>query len=89
SAIFVAADYLALYAMRIAQQFDLKVPDEIAIIGFDDLETAAMMGLTTISQSLDETGQLAAKLLLNRLTDADEPMQDITVQLHLVERETT
>lgn len=89
SAIFVAADYLALYAMRIAQQLDLKIPEELAIVGFDDLEIAAMMGLTTISQSLDETGQLAAKLLLSRLIDGDEPMQDITVQLHLVKRETT
>jgi DNA-binding LacI/PurR family transcriptional regulator len=89
TAIFVAADYLALYAMRIAQQLDLKIPEQLAIVGFDDLEIAAMMGLTTISQSLDEMGQLAAELLLSRLTGVDKAIQNITVQLRLVERETT
>lgn len=89
SAIFVAADYLALYALRIAQQLDLRIPEDLAIVGFDDLEMAAMMGLTTISQSLDEMGELAAELLLNRLNSPEKPIQNITVQLHLVERETT
>ena len=89
TAIFVAADYLALYAMRVAQQYDLKVPEQLAIVGFDDLEIAAMMGLTTISQSLDEMGKIAAELLLSRLSGGEKPIQNITVQLHLVERETT
>jgi LacI family transcriptional regulator, galactose operon repressor len=89
TALFVAADYLALFVMRIAQERGLRIPQDIAVVGFDDIELAELMGITTVSQSLDEMGQLAAKLLLSRLDKPSEPIQNILIQLELVERETT
>lgn len=87
--LFVAADYLALFVMRIAQERGFRIPRDIGIIGFDDIELAELMGLSTISQSLDEMGQLAAELLLDRIAKSDMPIQNTTVQLELVKRETT
>jgi LacI family transcriptional regulator len=88
-ALFVAADYLALFVIRIAQEYGLRIPQDVAVVGFDDIELAEMMGITTISQSLDEMGQLAAKLILGRLANPGEPIQNILIQLTLIERETT
>lgn len=89
TALFVAADYLALFVIRIAQERGLQIPQDIAVVGFDDIELAELMGITTIGQSLDEMGQLAAKLLLGRLEKPSKSIQNILIQLELVERETT
>lgn len=89
TALFVAADYLTLLVIRIAQERGFRIPQDIAVVGFDNIELAELMGITTISQSLDEMGQLAAKLLLGRLDNPDEPIQNILIQLELIERDTT
>lgn len=89
TAIFAAADYLALFVIRLARERGIKIPQEIAVVGFDNIELADLMGITTISQSLDEMGRLAAKLMLSRLSNPGEPIQNIVIQLELIERETT
>lgn len=89
TALFVAADYLALFVIRIAQEKGFRIPEDIAVVGFDDIELAELMGITTISQSLDEMGRLAAELLLARIAKSNMPIQNTVVQLELVERQTT
>jgi LacI family transcriptional regulator len=88
-ALFVAADYLALFVIRIAIQRGLQIPQDVAVIGFDDIELAELIGLSTISQSLDEVGRMAADLLLARISKPNMPIQNTFVQLELVKRETS
>jgi DNA-binding LacI/PurR family transcriptional regulator len=88
TAIFAASDLLAMGVLKAARERHLRVPKEVAILGFDDLDIAAYIGLTTVSQSLDETGRVAAELLLARLAEPERPLQQVQLELQVVVRET-
>ena len=60
-AVFCASDILGMGALRAAREFGVKVPQQIAILGFDDLDVLAYIGLTTIRQHLEESGRLAVE----------------------------
>lgn len=89
TAIFCASDIQALGALQAARERGLEVPRDLAIVGFDDIDIAAYMGLTTIRQHLEESGRRAVELLMSRLTDPERPTQHVRLSLELVERETT
>jgi DNA-binding LacI/PurR family transcriptional regulator len=88
TAIFVASDYQAVGVLRAARERSLAVPKELAVIGFDDLDIANYIGLTTIHQPLEESGRVAVELLLARLADPSRPAQRVRFPLTLVSRET-
>ena len=88
TAVFAASDDLAIRLLRAARECGLKVPEDLAVIGFDDIDIAEQIGLTTISQSLDESGRMAAELLLSRLADPTRPTQTVQLGLKLIERGT-
>ena len=50
--------------LKAAERLGVRVPEELAVIGFDDVDLAEIVGLTTIRQPLREGGALAADLLL-------------------------
>jgi DNA-binding LacI/PurR family transcriptional regulator len=90
TAIFAASDLQAIGVLKAAEQLRVRVPDELAVIGFDDVDLAEIVGLTTIRQPLREGGALAADLLLSAIERAGtgapvEQRQGLTV----VERRTT
>jgi DNA-binding LacI/PurR family transcriptional regulator len=89
SAIFVASDIQALSVMKVARQLNIKIPSDLAIIGFDDIDVAEHVDLTTICQHLDESGRLAAEILLARINEHNRPLQHINLPLNLIERMTT
>jgi len=89
TAIFAASDVQALVIMKVARQLNIKVPDDLAVIGFDDIDVAEHVDLTTIRQHLDESGRLAAEILLARITESQRPLQHINLPLNLIERQTT
>jgi LacI family transcriptional regulator len=89
SAIFVGSDIQALSVLQVARQMNIKVPEDLAVIGFDDIDVAEHVDLTTIRQHLDESGRLAAEILLARINEPNRPLQHITLPLNLVERLTT
>ena len=64
TAIFAASDLQAIGVLKAAERLDVRVPEELAVIGFDDVDLAEIVGLTTIRQPLREGGALAADLLL-------------------------
>jgi DNA-binding LacI/PurR family transcriptional regulator len=88
SAIFAASDSLALGVLKALRERGLRAPDDVAVMGFDDLEIADFVGLTTISQSLDESGRIAVELLLTRVAEPARPVQQISLPLRVIERET-
>jgi LacI family transcriptional regulator len=88
TAIFCAADLQAIIVMKVARELGLRVPQDLAVIGFDDLDVASYLGLTTIRQPLDDSGRIAAELLLARCADPRRPLQRVQLPLEIVERET-
>jgi DNA-binding LacI/PurR family transcriptional regulator len=89
TAIFAATDLQAVGVLRAARQLSIRVPEDLAVLGFDDLDIADYVGLSTIRQPLDESGRIAAELLFSQLLDPNRPAQQIQLPLTLVERETT
>jgi LacI family transcriptional regulator len=88
TAIFAATDFQALGVLKAARQLGFKVPDQLAVIGFDDLDIAEYFDLTTISQHLDESGRLAVELLLAQIEAPARPPRHVKLPLTLVERQT-
>ena len=68
-AVFCANDLMAIGALDAARELGLRVPDDIRIVGFDDIEAAALVSpaLTTIANPAYETGWAAGNLVLDRL----------------------
>jgi len=89
TAIFVASDHQAVGVLKAARERSVAVPRELAVIGFDDLDIANYIGLTTVRQPLEESGRVAVELTLSRLADPSRPAQRIRLPLTLVRRETT
>jgi DNA-binding LacI/PurR family transcriptional regulator len=89
TAIFAATDLQALGVLKAARQLAIKVPDQLAVIGFDDLDMADYADLTTVSQHLDDSGCIAAEILLANISHPNRPAQHIKLSLEIVERSTT
>ena len=87
-AFFVPADVMAIGFIQAAYDCGLKIPEDVAVVGFDDVDAADMMNLTTISQHLDESGRIAAKALLEKIHNPNHADKQIDLKLTLVERKT-
>ena len=87
-AFFIASDPMAIGALRALQEANLQVPEDIAIISFDDIEAAkfASTPLTTIRVHTKEMGKTGVKLLLDRIEGRQLPMT-ITLPTELIIRE--
>lgn len=91
TAVFAASDTQALGVLEAARILGIRVPEELSVVGFDDVETAAYVGLTTVRQPLFESGRRGAELLLQLLGGAGEQLEAYSEQLpvELVVRSTT
>jgi len=89
SAVFAATDDLALQVLKVAKKRGVQVPKDLAVIGFDDIEFASYLELTTIDQSLGKSGKLAAKRLVEEIETPSGSVENIFIQLKLIERSTT
>jgi LacI family transcriptional regulator len=67
TAVFAASDVQAFGVLDAAARAGLAVPEDLSVIGFDDIELASAIGLTTVRQPLRESGQMGARLLLRAL----------------------
>lgn len=91
TALIAINDMLAVAAMRAAADLKLRVPEDVSVMGYDDIPISSYVvpRLTTISKDAREMGKMAARLLLKRLEDPAIPFERIIVQPHLVIREST
>jgi LacI family transcriptional regulator len=91
SALFAYNDISAIGAIRAIGEVGLRVPQNISVIGFDDIRDAAyhVPALTTIRQPLRRMGELAAEILVDRIENRKEYVEEIAVRPELVVRETT
>jgi LacI family transcriptional regulator len=90
-AIFAFSDRMALGVLRALTEAGLAVPDDVALIGFDDLPPArqARPPLTTVHQGVEEAGVAAVELLLERIEDPEAPARRIELPTTLVVRAST
>ncbi|GIK58559.1 MAG: LacI family DNA-binding transcriptional regulator [Chloroflexi bacterium] len=89
TAIFAYSDTQAFGVLRAAQDLGLKVPEQLSVIGYDDIEIAEFLHLTTIRQHLYESGVRGAELLLGEISNPLSRPQEIVLPTTLVERDTT
>jgi LacI family transcriptional regulator len=88
TAIFAATDFQALGVLKAARQLKVQVPEQLAVVGFDDLDIAEYTDLTTIRQHLDESGRLAVEILLAQIESPSRPPRHVKLPLTLIERQT-
>jgi DNA-binding LacI/PurR family transcriptional regulator len=91
TAVFAASDMQAVGALEAAAQEGLSVPDDLAVVGFDDTEIADIAGLTTIRQPLEKSGAEGMSLLLAQLGGDGTRVDPVEVPMpvRLIERRTT
>lgn len=89
TAVFAASDVQALGVLEAARALGIDVPGELSVIGFDDIEIASYVGLTTVRQPLFESGRRGAELLLQALAGEPPVVRIETMSLDLVVRGTT
>ena len=88
TAIFVAGDWMALGVIQALKEHDIKVPEDISIIGYDDLDFLkySQPALTTVSQNKLEIGKRAAQYLIQQING--ETVSSLNVDVKIIERET-
>jgi DNA-binding LacI/PurR family transcriptional regulator len=89
TAIFAASDTQAIGVLEAARACGIAVPEQLSVVGFDDIEVAAYVGLTTVRQPLLESGRRGANLLLDALTRGPVAPLCELLPLELVVRATT
>jgi LacI family transcriptional regulator len=89
TAIFASNDLSAFGAMDAAREYDLHIPDDISIIGFDDIPQASFVypKLTTVRQPLEQMGRVAVKLLLEQIENQSHSPQRVALATQLVIRD--
>ncbi|WP_243751086.1 LacI family DNA-binding transcriptional regulator [Paraburkholderia sp. BL10I2N1] len=88
SAIFAVSDTLAIGAINGLRSIGKRTPDDVAVVGFDDISVAAQIDppLTTVAQPMRELGETAARLLLKRLADPRANVPGVLLPHRLVVR---
>ena len=88
SAVFIASDVQAIGALEAAREIGVRVPEDIAVVGFDDIELAKHAQLTTVRQPMYEMGTIALQMLIQRMKTPDAPPVLSTFLPELVIRKT-
>ena len=91
SALFSFNDVAAIGAIRALRDAKLRVPEDVSVMGFDDIRAAAFItpSLTTIRQPLEDMGRMAARIVLSRIRNQQEYGDQVAVEPALMAREST
>lgn len=89
--LFVASDLMAVAALAVLREHGLRVPEDVAVVGFDDSEAAtqARPALTTVRQPVEEMAKALTLTLLDRINDPDAPVTSRVFPPKLVVRAST
>lgn len=88
-AIFAFNDAMALGVLDVLHDTPKQIPEDIQIIGFDDIVFAQYLGLSTVSVPMQQIGEEATRLVVERIKDKDATSNSITLKTSLVARKTT
>jgi LacI family transcriptional regulator len=90
SAFFIASDAMAIGAIRASHELGIKIPHDISIVSFNDVEMARFTqpALTTVKVHTEEMGKIAVKLLVDRLEGREIPIKTV-IPTNLIIRESS
>ncbi len=88
-AVFVTSDVQALGALQALRERELAAPDDVAVIGFDDIYVSRHIGLSTLRQPMYEMGRVATEKLLARIEDPDRVASHTVFSPRIVARRST
>ncbi len=90
TALFAQNDRMAIGAMRALREAGRKIPDDVAVVGYDDIPAAAYCQppLTTIRQPMQQVGEIATRLLIELVNDSDVERKEVLLKTELIRRET-
>jgi LacI family transcriptional regulator len=89
TAIFAASDVQAIGVLEAAKLLHIVVPDELSVIGYDGIEMAELLGLTTIEQPMQRMGKLGIEKLIEHIDNPRKEPELIRMSTKLVKRATT
>jgi LacI family transcriptional regulator len=91
TAIIAINDLLAMGAIKAINNVGLRIPDDISLVGYDDIAMAKYLvpGLTTVSKDIAALGRTAVQMLISRIQEPERPYQTIKTSPRLVIREST
>ena len=89
TAIFAGSDVQAFGALEAAEDLGIRIPDEFSVIGYDDIEIAEYMHLTTVRQHLFRSGVEGVALLLEAIARPFPVPRRLLLPLEVVKRSTT
>lgn len=89
TSIFAMSDIQAVGCILAIREAGMRVPEDISVIGFDDVQLSRYIGLTTVRQHLERSGYLGMQLLLDMLTLHENVVPPHLPPLELIVRETT
>lgn len=90
TAVFALSDEMAIGALKMVRDMNLRVPQDLSIVGFDDNEVSEYVGLTTIRQPVADYGEHAAKQIIQQLAMTEQrPIEHIRCPTELILRTTT
>ncbi len=90
TAVFASSDVQAIGAMKAINEAGKRVPEDIAVIGYDDIKTSYYIGLSSIDQRMMDVGERATEVLMRRVEGSlDEPPIDVTIHPTLHARRST
>ncbi|KMN43325.1 LacI family DNA-binding transcriptional regulator [Bacillus sp. LK2] len=87
-ALIVAGDEVAIGIMTEVEKLGIKVPEDLAIIGFDNQPISQVLQLTTIDQNLKEIGKTAFEMFYRQVSDESSKQEKVEIPYELVERST-
>ena len=87
-ALIVAGDEVAIGVMTEAEKLGIQVPEDLAIIGFDNQPISQVLQLTTIDQNLNEIGRKAFEMFYRQTSDGRSKQEKVEIPYELVERST-
>ncbi len=89
TAIFAASDTLAIGVMQAARDMGLRVPDDLSVIGYDDIQVSEYLHLTTMRQPLFVSGVEVVELLLDTIATSPPTPRQVLLPVELIVRGTT
>ncbi len=91
TALFAYNDISAIGSIRAFQEAGLRVPEDVSVVGFDDIRIAVHNdpSLTTVRQPLQKMGEIAARTLLNRIENHQDWVAEIAIQPEFIVRNST
>jgi len=91
TAIFASNDVMAMGVMDAIRNRGLRIPDDISVVGFDNIPQSAMVypPLTTVQQPLEQMGRVAAQMLISILNNAEKDTSRIELPTELIVRGST